>query len=284
MDMNARSLLNAVPAAGMTQPDARVSRPGYFVVGAGDTGRHAALIAWFEIAVGSAGRTAGPTVSCHRDRSLRLWRQRGSRGGKAVYVWTTRFGSLRLISTSSSRRTSACMSSATRTADWSHCDSRNPDADASQASRCTTRSCFAHCATMIRRWRRSKGLAEKVAGLVTAGQAQRGRAGFRGFLERRRQLCLPSDARRKTALARRVDKIPLDFEAALRWPLSPVDLRIITVPTLLLAGARSPTVAKRIIASLTRELPNRRVRWIDAGHMGPITHAHRVNPWIETFR
>jgi len=42
-------------------------------------------------------------------------------------------------------------------------------------------------------------------------------------------------------------------------------------------------IVKRIIASLNRELPDRRVRWIDAGHMGPITHAHRVNLWIETF-
>jgi pimeloyl-ACP methyl ester carboxylesterase len=65
--------------------------------------------------------------------------------------------------------------------------------------------------------------------------------------------------------------------------LSPVDLRTIAAPTLLLAGNHSPAVIKGIVASLGRELPNRRVRWLDSGHMGPITDAHLVNPLIETF-
>jgi hypothetical protein len=60
-------------------------------------------------------------------------------------------------------------------------------------------------------------------------------------------------------------------------------LRTIAVPTLLLAGKSSPEIMKHIIASLSRELPHRRVRWIDSGHMGPVTDGDRVNPWIEAF-
>jgi len=92
---------------------------------------------------------------------------------------------------------------------------------------------------------------------------------------------LPSTV--QTRIARYAEKIPFDFQAAARWPLSPVDLRTIAVPTLLLAGKRSPEIVKRIIASLGRELPLRRIRWIESGHMGPITDGDEVNPWIEAF-
>jgi len=125
-------------------------------------------------------------------------------------------------------------------------------------------------------------LAERVAAFVEAGQRQHAARAFVDFWSGEGSFAsLPLPA--QCSIARRVDKIPLDFEAASRWPLSPVDLRTIATPTLLLAGKRSPAVAKRIVASLSRELPNRRVRWIDSGHMGPITDAHQVNPWIETF-
>lgn len=87
----------------------------------------------------------------------------------------------------------------------------------------------------------------------------------------------------QVSIARRVDKLPLDFLAASCWPPRREDLRAIVAPTLLLAGNRSPAVARRIHALLTRALPNRRVGWFDAGHMGPITDAPIVNPWIEAF-
>jgi pimeloyl-ACP methyl ester carboxylesterase len=77
--------------------------------------------------------------------------------------------------------------------------------------------------------------------------------------------------------------VPLDFQAALCWPPSPADLRAIAAPTLLLAGNRSPAFMQRIVTALVRELPDRRVDRFDSGHMGPITDAHRVNPWIEAF-
>lgn len=127
-----------------------------------------------------------------------------------------------------------------------------------------------------------KVLADRVIHLVQTGQRRQAAQAFVDFWGDEGSFAsLPDPV--QDSIVRRIDKIPLDFRAALRWPLSPIDLRVITAPTLLLAGARSPAVVKRIITSLSRELPNRRVRWIDAAHMGPITHAHRVNPWIETF-
>jgi len=92
---------------------------------------------------------------------------------------------------------------------------------------------------------------------------------------------LPLAAR--ASLVRRVDKLPLDFQAALSWPRGPEDLRAIVSPTLLLAGNRSPAVVQRIHTVLTRALPNRRSGSFDCGHMGPITDGHRLNPWIEAF-
>ncbi len=85
------------------------------------------------------------------------------------------------------------------------------------------------------------------------------------------------------SIVRRIDKVVLDYQAAWRWPLAPTDLRAIVAPTLLLVGQRSPEVVQRIVTSLTRVLSDCRVGWFDCGHMGPISDAHRINPWIEAF-
>ena len=53
--------------------------------------------------------------------------------------------------------------------------------------------------------------------------------------------------------------------------------------SLLLSGNHSPAVAQRIAQRLTHALPKRYVGRIDAGHMGPVTTPHLVNPWIEAF-
>ncbi len=87
----------------------------------------------------------------------------------------------------------------------------------------------------------------------------------------------------QAGLARRVDKLPLDFQAAWGWPANREDLRRIGAPTLLLGGRRSPAVVQGIHALLARTLSNRRVGLLDSGHMGPITDAGRVNRWITAF-
>jgi pimeloyl-ACP methyl ester carboxylesterase len=125
-------------------------------------------------------------------------------------------------------------------------------------------------------------LAEHVSRLVAAGRRHDAAQAFVDFWSgdgSYASLPLPVQA----TIARRVDKLPLDFQAASCWPLGPEDLRAIVAPTLLLAGNRSPAVVQRIQTLLTRALPNCRVGSFDFGHMGPITDAHRVNLWIEAF-
>jgi pimeloyl-ACP methyl ester carboxylesterase len=92
-------------------------------------------------------------------------------------------------------------------------------------------------------------------------------------------MALPAQA----GLAHRVDKLPLDFRAAMSWPNHPDDLRAIAAPALLLVGNRGPVIVQRIHALLERLLPNRRVAAFDCGHMGPVTHPLRINPWFEAF-
>jgi pimeloyl-ACP methyl ester carboxylesterase len=124
--------------------------------------------------------------------------------------------------------------------------------------------------------------AEGVLGLVAAGRRHDAAQAFVDFWSGDGSYAsLPLSA--QASIARRIDKVPLDFQAALRWPLGPTDLRAIFAPTLLLAGNRSPAFVRRIVTLLARALPNCRIDCLDSGHMGPITDAHRVNPRIEAF-
>jgi pimeloyl-ACP methyl ester carboxylesterase len=87
----------------------------------------------------------------------------------------------------------------------------------------------------------------------------------------------------RASMARRMAKVPLDFRAALRQGPTAPGCRAIAVPTLLLAGRRSPEIARRIVDALTRELPDCSTRWIDGGHMTPVTHPQAVNGWVDAF-
>jgi pimeloyl-ACP methyl ester carboxylesterase len=125
-------------------------------------------------------------------------------------------------------------------------------------------------------------LGERVARLVAAGHRRDAAQVFMDFWNGAGSYAsLPLPA--QVGIARRVDKLPLDFQATASWPLEPEDLHAIVAPTLLLAGNHSPAVVQRVHTLLTRALPNCRVGYFDSGHMGPITDAHRVNPWIEAF-
>jgi pimeloyl-ACP methyl ester carboxylesterase len=125
-------------------------------------------------------------------------------------------------------------------------------------------------------------LVERLGRLIAAGRRLDATQAFMDFWGGEGSYAsLPPAARDR--LSRRIDKLPFDFQAAGRWPARPSDLRAIVAPTLLLAGRRSPAVVQRIASTLSRILPNRRIGWFDFGHMGPITHADRVNPWIEAF-
>ncbi len=279
--MNTQSSLNAVPAAGIMQPDVGVGRPGYFAVGAGEP------VVMLHSSLGSKSQW---TVLA--DRLARRFRViaidlcgHGDNAGVDAGKPFSLDDEVRLITSHLNK----LVPSHVRVHVVGHSWGGLVALRFAQSRRGRIASLALYDPVVFRALRDEdtalaeiKGLAERVGGLVMAGRrsdAVRAFVDFWGDEGSFASFPIPA----QDSMARRVDVIPREFEAALRWPLSPIDLRIITVPTLLLAGARSPTVAKRIIASLSRELPNRRVRWIDAGHMGPITHAHRVNPWIETF-
>jgi pimeloyl-ACP methyl ester carboxylesterase len=128
----------------------------------------------------------------------------------------------------------------------------------------------------------AKGLARRVFDLIASGRRHDATRAFVDFWSgdgSYASLPLPAQA----SLARRIDKVPLDFQAAMRWPLSPIDLCAIAAPALLLVGNRSPAATQRIARLLTRALPNCRVGSFACGHMGPVTDPDRVNPWIDGF-
>jgi pimeloyl-ACP methyl ester carboxylesterase len=125
-------------------------------------------------------------------------------------------------------------------------------------------------------------LAERVSRYLAAGHRHDAARTFVDFWSGEgsyASLPLPAQA----GLARRVDKLPLDFRAVRCWPRNARELCATVAPTLLLSGNRSPAVVQSIHALLARTLPNVRTGSFDCGHMGPVTDAHLINPWIEAF-
>ncbi len=92
---------------------------------------------------------------------------------------------------------------------------------------------------------------------------------------------LPTPTRH--AIARRVAKVMLDFQASQRWPAHASELRAIATPTLLLVGTEGRAVTQRIAARVVSAMPDCRLRACEAGHLGPIATPEKVNPWIEAF-
>lgn len=130
--------------------------------------------------------------------------------------------------------------------------------------------------------REVKRMAERVSSLVVTGQLQDAAERFVDFWNGDGYFAsLSLNAR--TSIARRIAKVPLDFQACHRYAPRDGDLRAIAMPSLLLVGTRSPRATQRIGALLGAALGNCRVESCEAGHMGPITDAERINPPIERF-
>lgn len=125
-------------------------------------------------------------------------------------------------------------------------------------------------------------VAARVAALVGAGHRHLASQTFVDFWSGDGAFAsMPLNVR--AGIARRIDKVALDFRSALAWPRDLAELCAIASPVLLLAGRRSPAVGQRIVAALARALPDARSAWIDAGHMGPVTHAPGVNAIVASF-
>jgi pimeloyl-ACP methyl ester carboxylesterase len=86
---------------------------------------------------------------------------------------------------------------------------------------------------------------------------------------------------RRDAMASRVGKVVLDFQAVFREPACAREFERLAVPTLLMQGERSPLSARRVSRLLSRTLPAPRTAiFRGAGHMAPLTHRDEVNEQI----
>jgi pimeloyl-ACP methyl ester carboxylesterase len=85
----------------------------------------------------------------------------------------------------------------------------------------------------------------------------------------------------KAELMEYVPKAPLEFGALLDEPTRPFAFTRFACPVLLMRGARGPAPTALIAQALCSMMRNAVLENIrDAGHMGPVTHADRVNDLI----
>lgn len=91
-------------------------------------------------------------------------------------------------------------------------------------------------------------------------------------------------ARMQQQLALQVAKVTLDFQALSQEPASLADYaNAIQCPVLLLSGSHSRQSAQRISAALQAVLSDVRLRRLECGHMGPVTHPDLVNRSVADF-
>ncbi len=115
-------------------------------------------------------------------------------------------------------------------------------------------------------------LAARVRQKQLTGRPEKAMACFVDYWNGRGTWQSLSDARRG-AMSAVAGRVVLDFEAVLGAEARLRDLAELTVPTLLLAGERSPFPARLIVDLLTTALPDvRRYVLARAGHMLPLTH------------
>jgi pimeloyl-ACP methyl ester carboxylesterase len=83
---------------------------------------------------------------------------------------------------------------------------------------------------------------------------------------------------KRVALAGRLAKVALDFQAAFAEPTRLQDFWALFMPVLVLQGAASPLPTRRICGQLARVLSDARIEVVEgAGHMLPLTHGDLVN-------
>jgi pimeloyl-ACP methyl ester carboxylesterase len=80
---------------------------------------------------------------------------------------------------------------------------------------------------------------------------------------------------------KRTEKLKLDFVALTRTPLTLQDYHAtLKLPVTVIAGRLSRLPALRVAEELSQALPDCHLRWVETGHMGPVTHPELVNPVI----
>jgi pimeloyl-ACP methyl ester carboxylesterase len=91
----------------------------------------------------------------------------------------------------------------------------------------------------------------------------------------------PTGAQEK--MMAQIAKVRLDFDALLGEQATLADLSMLTMPSLVMAGERSPASTRLLVEQLAAALPNAGALQLRCAHMGPITHADVVNPVIADF-
>ncbi|WP_109479258.1 alpha/beta hydrolase [Paraburkholderia sp. C35] len=85
----------------------------------------------------------------------------------------------------------------------------------------------------------------------------------------------------QAALTRWAPKAPLDFRALLDERTPPAAYTRLRAPALIMRGQHAPVPTRAIAERLPMLMPAARLTIVDgAGHMGPITHAEKVNSAI----
>lgn len=127
------------------------------------------------------------------------------------------------------------------------------------------------------------GLAEVAEHMVRAIASGEYLAGFGRFVDywNGAQAWAQFPAEKRYTMAARLPKVVLDFHATFNEASRLEDFRALTIPTLLIQGARSPAPTRRICDLLARTFPAAALRTLaGAGHMAPITHSELVNALI----
>jgi pimeloyl-ACP methyl ester carboxylesterase len=91
----------------------------------------------------------------------------------------------------------------------------------------------------------------------------------------------PASAQDK--MVAQIAKVKLDFQALLGEQAGLDDLSMLSMPSLVMAGERSPASTRLLVEQLGAALPNATARKLPTAHMGPITHGDVVNPVIAHF-
>lgn len=129
-------------------------------------------------------------------------------------------------------------------------------------------------------WKEIDRLGARVLSAVADGDDRRAAAAFMSYwLGRIRWLLAPE--RFKRAIAATIPKVALEFTVAIEAETTLRDYAEVTAPTLLIAGGKTRSPARRVVEMLKTALPEAALTIVPgAGHMSPFTHQSEIGGLI----
>ncbi len=130
----------------------------------------------------------------------------------------------------------------------------------------------------ISEWRTIERVADAVNAAIAKGDRRGAAAAYMGFWLGTAQWWMAPKKLKQNVLET-VEKVALEFQAGKDLEMASLDgIDVMTLPVLLLQGAKTRKPAKAVVEILAEALTNSRVEIIaGAGHMSPITHRDQVN-------